>query len=366
MQRTALISGAGIAGTTAAYWLARHGWQTTIVERAAGLRSSGNPVDVRGPALPVADRMGILPSLRALATHARGIRVLDPGGRPIARLPMGSDDGDVEIMRGDLAGVLWSAARDDTELIVDDTITAMDQDADGVDVTFERSAPRRFDLVIGGDGLHSAVRRIAFGPEPGFSEFLGLYVATVQFGGPPANPDEVELLNVPGRLLALHPARGEAGAAFIFRHPELTAADRRDTAAQQRVITKAYRGVGWRVPEILDRLREADDIYFDAVVRVRLDSWTRGRITLLGDAASCVSLFGDGSTLAIAGAHRLATALAGSPADPRAALRRYEAEHRKLTTPKQRRVHLAATLLVPAHRLTLATRNTVARVLSRA
>ncbi|GAA4602612.1 2-polyprenyl-6-methoxyphenol hydroxylase-like FAD-dependent oxidoreductase [Actinoplanes octamycinicus] len=366
MKRTALISGAGIAGTTAAYWLARHGWETTIVERSGDLRSSGNPVDVRGPALPVTEQMGVLPGLRAVATHAKGMRILDPTGRPIARLPMGSEDGDVEVMRGDLARVLWSATEDDTELILDDTITGLEQDPEGVDATFERSGPRRFDLVIGADGLHSTVRRIAFGPEREFSDYLGLYVATVQFGGPPANPDEVELLNVPGRLLGLHPARGEAGVAFIFRHPELTGVDRHDSTAQKQVITRAYQGIGWRVPELLDRLQEADDIYFDAVTRVRLASWSRGRIVLLGDAASCVSLFGDGSTMAIAGAHQLASALAASPGDPQAALRRYESNHRKLTAQKQRRVHLAATLLVPAHRLTLATRNSVARVLSHA
>ncbi|BCJ46607.1 oxidoreductase [Actinoplanes ianthinogenes] len=366
MKRTALISGAGIAGTTVAYWLSRNGWQTTIVERAGDLRSSGNPVDVRGPALPVTEQMGILPDLRATATQAKGMRILDGAGHPIARLPMSPGNGDVEILRGDLARVLWSTTEHDTELIVDDTITELRQDADGVDVTFERSAARRFDLVIGADGLHSAVRRIAFGPEREFTDHVGLYVATVQFGGPPANPDEVELLNVPGRLVGLHPGRGEAGAAFIFRHPELTGLGRRDIAAQKQLVTEVYQGIGWRVPELLDRMRDADDIYFDAVTRVQLDSWSRGRITLLGDAASCVSLFGDGSTMAIAGAHRLAIALADSPTDPQAALRRYEAGHRKLTNPKQRRVQLAATLLVPAHRLTLAARNTVARVLSRA
>jgi 2-polyprenyl-6-methoxyphenol hydroxylase-like FAD-dependent oxidoreductase len=365
--RTALISGAGIAGTTVAYWLARNGWQTTIVERARDLRSSGNPIDVRGPAVPIAERMGIMPDLRAVATHAKTMRVLDAAGRPVARLPMSSRAGEVEIMRGDLARVLWSATRDDTELLLDDTITALRQDPSSVDVTFERATPRRFDLVIGADGLHSTVRRIAFGPAHEFMRHLGLYVATVQLGGTPAEPDEVMLLNTPGRLVALHPARGEAGAAFIFRHPEVSGLDRRDLAAQKRLVTEAYQGIGWRVPDLLARLQEADDLYFDAVSRVRLDSWSRGRITLLGDAASCVSLFGDGSTMAIAGAHRLATALADTAEDPSAALRHYEAAHRKLTDPKHRHVHHAAALLVPASRFGLATRNTIARrVLSRA
>ncbi len=364
-ERTALISGAGIAGVTLAHWLARDGWQTTLVERAGDLRSSGNPVDIRGPALPVAERMGILADLRAVATHATAVRLLDPDGRSIARIPVPSRDGEIEVLRGDLAQVLWSATKNDAELLFDDTITGLRQDPDGVDVTFERAAPRRFDLVVGADGLHSAVRRIAFGPESAFSEHLGLYVATVQLGGPPDNPDEVVLLNVPGRLLALHPARGEAGAAFIFRHPQISDLGRGDTLRQKQVIAEAYRGVGWAVPAILDRLKSIEDLYFDAVSRVRLDSWSRGRITLLGDAASSVSLFGDGSTLAMAGAYHLAKALSQAPEDLGVALRGYESAHRRLTTPKHRHVHRVAGLLVPESRFALSPRNTVARVFSR-
>ncbi|GIF69554.1 hypothetical protein Ais01nite_75890 [Asanoa ishikariensis] len=123
----------------------------------------------------------------------------------------------------------------------------------------------------------------------------------------------------------------------------------------------AYADAGWRVPELLDRLVAADDLYFDAVSEVRLDSWSRGRVALLGDAASCVSLFGDGSSLAMAGASTLAAALA---ADPSHAFAAYESTHRKLVAPKQRRVGRAAGLLVPKTRLGLATRDLAARSVS--
>ncbi|MEV6349769.1 FAD-dependent monooxygenase [Actinoplanes sp. NPDC051851] len=374
----ALISGAGIAGATLAYWLARDGWQTTIVERGRGQRSSGNPVDVRGPALPVAERMGVLPALREAATHATAMRVIDQRGRTVARIPMNGGDGAVEIPRGDLARVLLATTAESTELLLDDTITGLHQDPGGVDVTFEQAAPRRFDLVVGADGLHSAVRRIAFGPETDFVRHLGLHVATLPLGRPATCPDEVVLLNTPGRLLAMHPSRGEEGAGFIFRHPGTPASRRRadpatpgrhgmatpgrhDTAAQKELVTAAYRGVGWRVPELLGYLRAADDFYFDAVSRVTVGSWSRGRVTLLGDAASCVSLFGDGSTLAMAGAHRLATELADSPEDISQAFLRYESSHRALVAPKQRGVRRVAALLVPGSRLTLAARNLAAR-----
>ncbi len=359
---TVLISGAGVAGTTLAYWLARQGWQPTIVELARGLRSSGNPVDVRGPALAVAEKMGIMARVREAATHVRALRLIDESGRPGLRVraPSGT-----EIPRADLATILFDAARDRTELILDDTITALRPDVGGVDVTFQRSAPRRFDLVVGADGLHSAVRRLVFGPPAQFMTYQGLYVATLPLNQPAAVPDEVLLLNAPGRLLAVHPGRGQEGAAFIFRHPEVPLGHR-DTEAQREVVRAAYAGIGWRSPELLDRLAGTDDFYFDSVSRVRVPVWSRGRVTLLGDAASCVSLFGDGSTLAMAGAHTLAASLAEFPADPGAALTAYEARHRRLVMPRQRGIGLTSRLLVPGTRFGIEVRNAAAHLAPRA
>ncbi|MEU4426489.1 FAD-dependent monooxygenase [Actinoplanes sp. NPDC024001] len=362
---TALISGAGIAGPTLAFWLARRGWQVTLVERAQGLRSSGNPVDIRGPAVPVARQMGILPRLREAATHATAMRVVDVAGRRIARIPMPAAKGDeVEVPRGDLATILFAAVREDAELLLDDTVTAVRQDAGGVDVTFEHAAPRRFDVLIGSDGLHSTVRRLVFGPETRFVEPLGLYVATMPLGGPADHGDEVLLCNTPGRLVSIHPASGDAMAAFIFRSPPVPG--RRDPGEQRAAVISAYAEMGWRVPDLLDRLRVTDDFYFDAVCRVRVPSWHQGRAALLGDAASCVSLLGDGSSLAVAGAHTLATALADEPHRPALAYRRYEARHRRLVRPKQRNIKRAAGLLIPATRPGLLARNAVARLVSRA
>ncbi|BAL87664.1 putative FAD-dependent oxidoreductase [Actinoplanes missouriensis 431] len=360
-NHTALISGAGVAGPTVAFWLARHGWSVTLVERAAAARSSGSPVDIRGPAVPVAGRMGVMPRLRAAATHAAAMRVIDRAGRRIARIPMPASRGhEVEIGRSDLAAILLDVAGDDIEVIFGDSIATLHEDATGVDVTFEHAAPRRFDVVIGADGLHSTVRRLAFGPESAWVEDLGLRVATMPLGGPAEVHDEVLLFNTPGRLVSIHPARGEAIAAFIFR--QTPAADR----SPREAVMEAYAEVGWRVPELLDRLSRDGDLWFDAVSRVSLPSWSSDRVVLLGDAASCVSLFGDGSTLAMTGADTLATALAETPEDPKTAFRRYESRHRTLVDPKQRNVRRASALLVPATRPGLAARNAAARCMSRA
>jgi len=338
-SHSVLISGAGVAGPTLAYWLARHGFQPTVVERSQGLRSSGNPVDVRGPALPVAEGMGIMARLRESATQAVAMSVVNGSGRQVARVDMpatrsAAGNPEVELPRGDLAAVLYEAARDQTEFLFDDTITALQQDERGVDVSFDRSARHRFDLVIGADGLHSTTRRLAFGDEREFVRHMGIYVATMPLAEPVDHPHDVVLYNTPGRLVSIHPSRGNALVAFIFRGEMIPDLDYRDTEQHKRIVTEAYAGAGWRTPELLKRLDCSNDLYFDSVSQVRLPEWSRGRIALLGDAASCVSLFGDGSSLAMAGAFTLATALAADPADHARAFRRYEREHRVLVTPK--------------------------------
>ena len=362
-----LISGAGVAGPTAAYWLARHGFRPTVVERAAGLRSSGSPVDVRGPAVPVAERMGVMEQLRQAATDATATSFVNRSGRRVGRvntraLQRATRSQDVELTRTDLAAILYRASRDSAEYLFDDTITTLRQDGGGVDVTFEKAAPRRFDLVIGADGLHSATRRLAFGPEPEFVRHGGIYVATLQLNGPAEHERDIVIYNAPGRMVAIHPVRGRALAVFIFRHPAVDGFDPRDIEQHKRIVTGAYAGGGWRVPELLDRVRAASDLWLDSVSQVRMDRWANGRVALAGDAASSVSLFGDGTTLAMTGAYTLAAELAADPADPQRAFARYEARHRTLVDPRQGAIATAARLIVPATRTGIAARNLASRL----
>jgi 2-polyprenyl-6-methoxyphenol hydroxylase-like FAD-dependent oxidoreductase len=295
------------------------------------------------------------------------MRLIGADGRPGARvvLPAGRSAAgtrEVEVPRADLAAILYETARDRAEFVFDDTITALAPDPGGVDVTFARSAPRRFDLVVGADGLHSTVRRLAFGPEERFVRHLGVYVATMPLGEPATPPDEVLMYNTPGRLVSVHPSRDRALVAFIFRAPALAGFDHRDAQQHRAMLLGAYGDDRhWRVPELLGRLAGAPDLYLDAVSKVVLRSWSKGRVTLLGDAAASVSLFGDGSSMAIAGARTLATALAET--DPERALRRYETEHRRRTDPRRRTARLAAAMIVPRTRPGLAVRNKGAELL---
>jgi 2-polyprenyl-6-methoxyphenol hydroxylase-like FAD-dependent oxidoreductase len=364
---TVLISGAGIAGPTLAYWLARGGFVPTVVEYAGAQRSSGSPVDVRGPAVAVAERMGVMPRLRQAGTQVRTLSFLSARGRRTGRINMAAlrraaASREVELPRGELAAALYGASRDDAEFVFCDSIATLHPDQGGVDVTFRRSAPRRFDLVIGADGLHSAVRRLAFGPEADYVRHLGLYVATMPLGRFAVDPHDVLMYNTPGQAVSVHPASGQALAAFIFRYPQVAGFDHRDTAQHKRLLAKVYAGGGWRIPELLDQAAATEELYLDSVSQVRLDRWSRGRIALLGDAASCVSLFGEGSSLAMAGAATLADALADRPADYQAAFGAYEARHRVLVEPKQRGVAQASALIVPATRGGIAVRNLATRL----
>ncbi len=366
-NRTVLVSGAGIAGMTLAYWLAWHGFRPTVVERGLWQRTTGSPVDVRGQALQVAERMGVLARLRAAGTNIAEMRFVDGGGRSVARINLRalsrSTGGlDVELSRAALASILQAACADHAEFVFGDSISALAQDEHGVDVTFEHGRPRRFDLVVGADGLHSAVRRIAFGPEQTYLRHLGIYAATVPFDGPTNRPGEVIMHNTPGRAVALQPSADGPSAFFAFRRPRLADFDHRDIEQHRLLLAAAFGRGSWRTPELLARAYAAEDLYFDAVSRVSMPTWSTGRITLLGDAASCVSLFGDGSSLAMAGAFALAEELAATPSDHRAALRRYEARHRRLAEPRQRGAEQASHLLIPATWAGIRARNAASRL----
>ncbi len=364
-RKAVLISGAGIAGPTLAYWLARGGFEPSVVEQVVGARSSGGPVDVRGEAVDIATAMGVMPRLAQAATRVRELRIVDGQGRVRATMDLrpprrSSGSQEVEVLRSRLAAILIEAARVDAEFLFHDSVRALRQDPAGVDVTFASGRRRRFDLVVGADGLHSNVRRLAIAPEPDVVHHRGLFVAGFPLAEPLDDPDVVVMYNTPGRSATIHPAGGEPVAAFIFRAAPQEALDHRDQEGQKRFLVESYASAGWRVPELLERLPAVDDLYFDAVCEVRVRRWFSGRVALVGDAASCVSLFGEGSSLAMVGARTLARAL-GEIADHTHAFEHYEATHRAEVRRKQRGASVAARILVPATRPGIVVRNLVLR-----
>ncbi|MFG2916048.1 FAD-dependent monooxygenase [Kitasatospora sp. NPDC048298] len=327
MSTRVLISGASIAGPALAHWLGRYGFEVTVVELAPALRDGGQDVDFRGRThLTVLERMGVLDELRALGTGGSPMTFVGPDGRGLLHLPVEFAGGDLEVPRGELAQLLHRHSSARAEYVFGDSITALEETPSGVRVAFRHAAPREFDLVIGADGLHSNVRRLAFGPERHYVRHLGYYAATWRLPNEHGLPVGAVGLNVPGRLMsvgAAHRDPARAGAFCLFASPELRY-DRHDPAGQKALVRAAFAGLGWRVPQLLESLDAAPELYFDSISRADVPAWSTGRIALIGDAACGATIGGMGTGTAVVAAYVLAGELARADGDHRAAFARYE------------------------------------------
>ncbi|MEU6236819.1 FAD-dependent monooxygenase [Kitasatospora sp. NPDC047058] len=327
MGAKVLISGASIAGPALAHWLGRYGFEPTVVELAPALRGGGQAVDFRGEThRTVLARMGLLDELRRLGTGGTPMTFVDERGRRLLHLPADFAGGEIEVPRGELAQLLYRHSLPTTEYVFGDSITALEETSSGVRAEFRHGAPRTFDLVIGADGLHSNVRRLAFGPEERYVRHLGYYAATWQLPNHLGLPPGALGLNVPGRLAALgadHRDHARAGAFVLFASPGLRY-DRHDTAQQRELVRRAFAGLGWEVPRLLESLREAPELYFDSISRADVPAWSTGRIALLGDAACGATIGGMGTGTAVVAAYVLAGELARAGGDHRTAFTRYE------------------------------------------
>ena len=342
-NRNILISGAGIAGPTLAYWLLRHGFTPTLVEHAASPRMGGYMIDFWGVGYDVAERMRILPALREDGYQLEEVRLVDAAGHRVAGFDAGvfqtgTHGRFVSLLRGDLARRIYERVEGHVETLFGDSITALDDDAAGVTVTFRHAAPRRFDLVVGADGLHSNVRHLLFGDGARCESYLGYYAASFMTQGYP-HRDENRYVShaMPGRQVARYALRGDRSAFFfILAHDTPLALAEHDLAGQKAVLREALAGSAWECDEILERLAQVDELYFDHVAQAHVPHWSKGRVVLLGDAAYCPSLLsGQGSAFAMAGAYELAHALAANNGNHELAFEEYQRRFKPFVDRKQ-------------------------------
>jgi 2-polyprenyl-6-methoxyphenol hydroxylase-like FAD-dependent oxidoreductase len=331
-----VVSGAGIAGLTTAYWLGQQGYSVTVVERFDGPRPGGQAIDVRGPALSILQRMGLLQAAEDKKTSMRGASFVDRDGNELSRdtesTPTGGliDNPDIEILRDDLLDLLYSATQPSVEYLFADSIATLSDRGDSVAVSFEHADVRSFDLVIGADGLHSNVRKLIFGPDEQFAKWLGTYVAI--FTVPNfLQLDHWQIFHWGEKsLAAIYSARNntEARAMLGFLDTDLRI-DYRDTPAQFAELERRVAGDGWIRPLLLEYMRTAPDFYFDEMAQIVMAGWSRGRVALVGDAGYCCSpLSGQGTSVALLGAYILAGELAAAGGNYQLGFMNYHAAFR--------------------------------------
>ncbi|MFS0693018.1 FAD-dependent monooxygenase [Streptomyces nitrosporeus] len=369
-RRKVLISGASIAGPALAFWLNRYGYAVTVVEKAPAIRGGGYPVDVRGTALEVVRRMGILPRLRDAHIDLRRLTFLDSDGSEVTSLHPHAVTGgvagqDLEVRRGDLTEALYTAVRDDVEFLFNDSIDTLDHSGHGVAVTFRGGGSRTFDMVFGADGMHSRTRETLFGPEEQFHRYLGYCFAVFTMRNTLGLSHEAVMWNAPGRAAALYATGDDAEVhAFLnFARAEPPRDVFRDPQGRRDLVAEAFADAGWEVPGMLAALREAEDLFFDGVSQIRMPRWSSGRVALVGDAAYAPSfLTGQGTSLALVGAYMLAGCLAHQGYG--AGFTAYERDTREFVALNQGLVGQGGATLFPTTAQALEQRNDRLRSLS--
>ncbi|MGA9667734.1 MAG: FAD-binding domain [Terracidiphilus sp.] len=369
-----LISGAGIAGPTLAYWLVHHGFEPTIVESAPRLRTGGYVIDFWGAGFEIADRMDLLPEIRSEGYMLREVSVVNRDGKKVAgfsaeaffRMTHGRY---VSLPRGELAATIFATISGKVETIFDDSVDRIEQTGHGVHVGFASGNTREFDLVARADGLHSRVRELVFGPENQFEKYLGFKAAA--FGTKSYRPrDELTyvMYTQVGKQVGRFAMRDDR-TMFLFTFADECPRSPTGIQSQKELVRKHFEASGWECAQILAALDAADDFYFDRVSQIRMDPsrrlWTRGRVTLIGDAASCVSLLaGQGTALAMVAAYILAGELSRCRGDYAAAFRRYQELFGPFVAAKQKAALRFAGAFAPKSELSLLLRNQLFRLMT--
>jgi 2-polyprenyl-6-methoxyphenol hydroxylase-like FAD-dependent oxidoreductase len=356
MTKRILITGASVAANTAAYWLGHGGCDVTVVERAPDFRDGGQNVDVRGVGREVLRRMGLERAALDQGTGEEGTVWIDGDGKPVAEFRTDEMAGDgptaeMEILRGDLARLLYEAARDRADYRFGDQVTAIEQRADGATVTFERGDTERFDAVVVAEGVGSTTRELVF-PGENDPRWMDLTIAYFTI---PRTADDDRMWRwynaTGGRSISLRPDRhGTTRAMLSIQKPPEGEQDwARDR--QRQWLGERFADAGWQAARVLEGSATTDDFYFDVLRQVRMPHWSKGRVALTGDAAWCATpIAGIGTTLAVTGAYVLAAELLRHD-DPAATFAAYERAMRPMVEEGQGVPKIAPRLMNPHSRL---------------
>ncbi len=325
-----LVLGASFAGLATAWWMHRLGYAVTVVEIAASPKRGGTPVDIREGVIEVVQRMGLLDRISAQSLAPRPMEFLGVDGTPVARLtrvddPNSAEEEGYEIERNDLLDMLLDKVKGDVDFLFGDSVSNLEDTGEQVAVTFQDGTRRFFSFVFGCDGIHSVVRKMCFGEESSYSLFLQNYVSLTIVNKLLIEENTSQMFNLPGKTVMLNAYNGKTDIAFSFFSENEITYERRNVKQQKLMVQQQFKSKGWRIPELLQEMNDCDNFYFDKLCQVRMDSWSKGRVALVGDAGYCPSpAAGMGGSMAILGAAALADAFQKHPNDFRMAFQEYD------------------------------------------
>ncbi|MET4897526.1 FAD-dependent monooxygenase [Sphingomonadaceae bacterium jetA1] len=316
-SRKVLISGASIAGPALAYWLSRFGDKVTVIERSKNFQSGGQNVDIEGPGQQVIKMMGLEEKIEAKNTREKGVEFVGGSGKPYARLlkgAVGSLTSAYEILRGDLARILYDETKDDCDYRLGTSIAALSQQDDGVSVTFNDGSIERFDLVVSAEGIGSSTRRLVMEDDIRF-RYLGVYASYFRIPKRPEDKDWSQIYHGKhGCFMVVRPGN-DTDITVLVTFPRKQF-DAREVVgvAQKAMLRDALQGAGGPADRILANLDHDPDFYLGPMSQVIGSTWSKGRFVLTGDAAWCPSAYtGQGTPLALIGAYILAGELKKQP-----------------------------------------------------
>jgi 2-polyprenyl-6-methoxyphenol hydroxylase-like FAD-dependent oxidoreductase len=368
-DKSVLISGAGVAGPTLAYWLACYGFKPTLVERAPHIRRGGYLIDFWGLGYDIAEKMGLLCDLKRRAYRVEELRFVNDRGKRVGGFGVDvfrklTGGRYISLPRSDLAEAVYRTIEHQCELIFGDSVAEVENACDGVTVKFEHARRRTFDLVVGADGLHSAIRRVVFGPQKQFERYLGYAVAAVEAKGYQSRDEAVYVsYGLPGKQVSRFPLRDDRTLfLMVVQVPKHSLGDLHDMRAQKAILHREFDDAGWECAHILDALDRTEELYFDRVSQIRMECWSRGRVALVGDAAFAPSLLaGQGSALAMTASYVLAGELATARGQYQRAFERYEGVLREFIDRKQKAVQQFAASFAPRTQFGLFMRNQLSK-----
>ncbi|MCD9855595.1 FAD-dependent monooxygenase [Epilithonimonas sp. JDS] len=325
-----LVSGASFAGLTTAYWMNKMGYEVTVVEIGNDLKMGGTPVDIKDETVEIVKRMGLFEQIKAqrIGPEKWEFKNADDVSEKIVLLDKPLDN-EFEIERDNLLNMLFDLIKDDVNFIFNNSIASLDEKEYGIQVGFKDGTQNLFELVFGCDGIHSAVRRIWFGEEAEYAHFLGQYFCIAIANRLLVEEGTYQMYAEPNKGLALYAYNHKTDIIFTFRPEKEIIYDYRNQEQMKQIVLDHIQGMNWRASEMRDELLNSKSFYFDKFCQIKMPSWTKGRVALVGDAGYCASpAAGMGGSLAIIGATALADAFKKCNGDTKLAFEDYNKDLR--------------------------------------